>query len=99
MTPADPTPPRTSDRRPSAPVLAVLATMALAHAPLPWLLLVLARRAGIPAAELAALAMHLAGPLAYLPLYRRTHLGWQGWGLVLAVNHAFVALGAVPLFT
>lgn len=82
--------------RPSAPTVAVLAVLALAHTPLPWALAWLGHHGGIQTVELAALGLHLFGPLIYLPVYRRVQLSWMQWALVLGINHVFVLLGALP---
>jgi hypothetical protein len=83
-------------RRPTASAIAVLAILALAHTPLPWALAWLGHHGGIQTVELAALGLHLFGPLIYLPVYRRVQLSWRQWALVLGINHVFVLLGALP---
>jgi hypothetical protein len=83
-------------RRPTAGAFALLAILALAHTPLPWALAWLGQHGGIQTVELAALGLHLFGPLIYLPIYRRVQLSWMRWALVLGINHVFVLLGALP---
>lgn len=85
-----------AEPRASRAMLAVLAGMAALHALLPagvaWIL----HHGGVPGAQLAVVALHLGVPLLYWPVFRRTRLGWLRWGLVLAANHGFVLLGALP---
>jgi hypothetical protein len=92
--PTDPEPP--AEPRASRSMLAVLGAMAALHALLPagvaWIL----HHGGVPGAELAVVTLHLGVPALYWPVFRRTRLGWLGWALVLAVNHGFVLLGALP---
>lgn len=82
--------------RPSPPVLALFAALALLHAALPFAVRTVFQHAGLSSAQMMVMALHLVGPLAYWPLYRRVELRWLEWGLVLLANHACVLLGALP---
>lgn len=87
---------RPAKQRPSPSVLALFAALALLHAALPLAVRAVFQHAGLSSAQMLVMAMHLVGPLAYWPLYRRVELRWLEWGLVLLANHACVLLGALP---